>query len=270
MGHSNVRIKARRRKVAGLAGMSRKFTKCNNTIPTSSKKYYIVPFDTICDKMPRFSYPKIGGKTFVIDDKGGYHLKDDSWDYERRPMVKRLYKKTKSQVAKRLALRGIKPFKSDYDLFPKHDPFRMNRVVYMEKLVEHKLARWIRKNPPPIQQDDEQKDLFEQQFMQPWIEARDAATERFRNNVISTYDKLTLTGRFKKNEHQYEEKVVAEIKDIGGEGHKINDLNLKTSKLLKKAQDITNEIHKKNARLMCTNLRDHKKIHGRIILPKAA
>jgi len=270
MGHSNIRLKARRRKVASLAANSRKYTVRNNTIPTSDKNYRIIPFDTTCDKLTRFAYPKVGGKVFVIDNEGHYHIKDDSWDYERRPMVKRLRKKTKNQIAKRIKARGLKPFESEYNLFPKHDPFKMNRVLYMERLVEHKQERWLRKNPPPIQQDDEQRDIFEREFLDPWRNARDAATEQFRNDVISTYHKLPLIGRFRVGENKYEEKPVAEIKDINNEGHIVNDLDPKTSQLLRKAQEITNKVHEKHANLVNAILGNHKKTHGRIILPKIA
>ena len=132
------------------------------------------------------------------------------------------------------------------------------------------MKKWEKKNPCPIKDDKTQQDLFEEQYLTPWKHEREMATERIRDFVISIYDKLTLTGRFEVGEHKFEEHLIAEIKDIDGEGHNINDLKPENSKLLKTVQNITNKVHKKCGNLVCTNLRDHKKKVGRIILPKAA
>jgi hypothetical protein len=137
----------------------------------------------------------------------------------------------------------------------------------MEKLVQHKLAKWERKNPQPAEKDD----MFKEEFVTPWQIERNRAEERIRDFVVSVYDKLMLTGRFKINKKgttTYQEEKVAEIKDADMEGHHINTLPA-NSKILKKAQKITDETKAKRANLVCTNLRDHKKQKGRIILPHA-
>ena len=85
------------------------------------------------------------------------------------------------------------------------------------------------------------------------------------------FDKLPLTGRFKMSEKNavYQEKKIADIKDINGDGHKVNELGPE-SKLLNKAQKITNKTHAKNPSLVAANLKDHKRKKGRMILPQAA
>ena len=142
------------------------------------------------------------------------------------------------------------------------DPKKMNSVQYMEKLVQHKLFKWERKHPKP---DDE---LFND--VEQWKQERETALERFRDFVVSIYDKLPLTGRYKNGDHKFKEELVAELKDKDGEGHKVNELKPGESKLLDKAQKITNKAHAKNVNLVSTNLRDHKRQRGRIILPQAA
>ncbi len=140
----------------------------------------------------------------------------------------------------------------------------MNRVEYMEKLVEHKTAKWERKHPKPM-------DMFAEE-MEKWKQLRETAIERIRDFVVSVYDPLLLTGRFvlnKENSATYQEEKIAEIKDINGEGHKVNALP-KDSKLMKKAQKVVDETKHKRNNLVCGNLRDHKRKTGRIILPKAA
>lgn len=140
----------------------------------------------------------------------------------------------------------------------------LNRIAYMEKLVEHKTAKWERKHPKPM-------DMFAEE-VEKWKQERETAIERIRDFVVSVYDRLLLTGRFvlnKENSATYQEEKIAEIKDINGEGHKINELP-KDSKLMKKAQKIVDETKYKRNNLVCGNLRDHKHKTGRIILPQAA
>jgi len=137
----------------------------------------------------------------------------------------------------------------------------MCKEAYMEKLVAHKLEKWDKKNPKPNQ------DLFDK--VEDWEQCRFNAEQRFRDFVVSCYNKLDLNGRFKQSDQKYTEENVAKIKDINMEGHHVNELN-KDSKLLQKAQKITNETKKKKPNLVATNLKDHKKQKGRIILPEAA
>ena len=305
MGHSNVRLKVRRRKVANLKARSKQFDKKNhlnklgnpeiaefkynkdstpiNVIKQHGKLYAQEGFGTIM-------LPKLDGGTFEIKQHGRYllisdkpdnlgmrfHIKDYSWEPIEGKQIMSLRKRKHGfkPIFERIAggkLLFVGMEKYDYKSeFPDCKQHKMNCVEYMEKLVQHKLKKWEKKNPCPIKDDKIQQDLFEEQYLIPWKHERDMATERIRDFVISIYDKLTLTGRFEVGEHKFEEHLIAEIKDIDGEGHNINDLKPENSKLLKTVQNITNKVHKKCGNLVCTNLRDHKKKVGRIILPKAA
>jgi hypothetical protein len=155
---------------------------------------------------------------------------------------------------------------SDYNTF-KNYPYTLpkrNKIQYCEKLVEHKLAKWERKNPKPM-------DMFIED-VEKWKQTYENMRERFRDFVVSIYDPLSLTGRFvvaKENTATYQEEQVAKIKDVNGEGNRVNELP-KDSKLMKKAQKITNETKAKRPNLVATNLKDHKRKKGRIILPEAA
>ena len=140
----------------------------------------------------------------------------------------------------------------------------------MEQVVQHKIAKWERKNPCPVKEDQNPPDIFEQQYVVPWKEEREKALERIRDFVVSMYDKLPLTGRFQESDNKFTEEKVAELKDYGGDGHKINKVDPKKSRLIKNAQKVTDKVHSKRSNLVCTNLRDHKREKGRIILPKAA
>ena len=148
------------------------------------------------------------------------------------------------------------------------DSKKMNRVEYMEKLTQHKLAKWERKHPKPCKDDD----LFKEEMIPLWEDERRKAEERLRDFVVSIYDKLPLIGRFEQKKDgmaTYQDKKVADLKDENGDGHRVNEISV-DSKLVKKAQKITNKVHAKHANLVCTNLKDHKRQRGRIILPQAA
>ena len=182
------------------------------------------------------------------------------WEHKKYPQPKRLIKCKKKMKQKGTA---IIPARNDFMEF-KNFPYtlpKMNKVQYMEKLVEHKTAKWERKNVCP-------EAMFTED-VEKWKQERETMKERFRDFVVSIYDKLHLTGRFVVAKDKYTEEKVAEIKDVDGEGHHINDLP-KTSKLIKKAQKITNEVKSKRQNLVATNLKDHKRQKGRIILPEAA
>ena len=284
MGHSSVRAKVRRRKVAALAAYSRQFTVHNNTIPKGdlNSKNVVTTWKEI--RTTKFDTP-IYGKMFEIDKDGHYHLIERKFDPTplllNHKQPKRLIKyKKRKHTGEKWTVNGAGGWMRVYDTKPGRDkrndfvtffpnyPYtlpKMNKIEYMEKLVQHKLAKWERKNPRPAEKDD----MFKEEFVTPWQLERNRAEERIRDFVVSVYDKLTLTGRFQTGEHKFNEEKVAEIKDINGEGHHVNMLP-KDSKILKKAQKITDETKAKRNNLVCTNLRDHKKQKGRIILPQAA
>lgn len=140
------------------------------------------------------------------------------------------------------------------------------KAAKMELYAQDKLKKWEKANPKPCPSDD----VFKDEFIPQWEAEREKALERFRDFVVSMFDKLPLVGRFKQSETKFEETLIAEIKAKDGEGHDINNLDPKKSKTMKKAQKVTDKVHAKRANLVCTNLKDHKRKRGRTILPMAA
>lgn len=270
-------IGGKRIHVNQLAAQSRQFTVSNNTIPKTdlNQKNYMFSWSKL--HLSRFDVDTFG-KLFTFDvnkkgEKENFNLieVDHSWKHERYKQPKRLIKckKRKYSNAKSYAptLDGMKEIKrekrNDFKAF-KNYPYnlpKMNQTEYMEKLVEHKLTKWERKNPKPM-------DMFVED-VEKWKQLRENMKMHFRDVVVSIYDKLPLIGRFKigKTNATYIEKKIADIKDINGEGHNINNLS-KSSKLLKVAQKKTNQVHAKCADLVSTNLIDHKRTKGRILLPE--
>ena len=141
---------------------------------------------------------------------------------------------------------------------------KLNHIELMEGYVQHKLQKWERKHPCPVKKDD----LFYSQQYPVWKAEKDSAEEHIRNLIVAKYDKLQLVGRFSStNELSYEQEI-AQIRD-NGETIKYGGVNNlpETSKVMKTAHIITNKVKAKRGNLICTNLKDHKKQRGRILLP---
>lgn len=253
MGHSSIRIKVRRRKVAHLASYSRQFTVRNCTIPKADKSEVIeikMPWGTVTGSkwhgymMPKEGYPQ--PKSMM--------KKHMEWIYNKE-----------THITEKVMIPSTFPTKK-YDDYQKSLWKNLGQAAKMKAYEDEKVKKWECKHPKPCPDDD----LFKDEMIPAWEHEREQAIERIRDFVVSMFDKLPLTGRYKESDNKFTEKPVAELKDKDGEGHKINDLDPKKSKLLDKAQKVTNKEKAKNAKLVATNLKDHKKTKGRMILPKAA
>ena len=143
---------------------------------------------------------------------------------------------------------------------------KLNRTELMEGYVQHKLQKWERKHPCPVKKDD----LFYSQQFPVWEAERVAAEERIRDLVVAKYDKLQLIGRFSSTDELFHEQEIAQIKD-NGETTKYGGVNKlpEHSKVMKMARKETNKVKAKRSNLVCTNLKDHRKKTGRILLPNA-
>ena len=184
---------------------------------------------------------------------------------------------TTSEFCKEHGIKGLKRKRPWYVLLKRDSVAiesskkvkKLNHTELMEGYVQHKLQKWEQKHPCPVEKDD----LFYAQQYPIWEQEKQSAEERLRDLVINKYtNKLLLIGRFETSESKYEEHEVAKIVDKFGETVKsggVNNLSVK-SKVMRKAQHITNITKKKHPKCVCTNLRDHKKQRGRILLPKIA
>lgn len=144
---------------------------------------------------------------------------------------------------------------------------KINRTELMEGYVQHKLKKWEKKNPCPVEKDD----LFYSQEFPVWDNKRQNAEEYLRNVVINKYtNKLSLIGRFEVSDNKYVEREIAKIPDKYGEVVRAKGAGYLSSKtvIMRKAQTITNTIRKTNPKCVCTNLLDRKANRGRILLPK--
>ena len=256
MGHSSVRIKVRRRKVANLAAQSRQHTVSN--MPKNK---------------PTFDKKNLNEVKFGNNDVH-FVQKSTEWKKEKHPQHKPMMKahmewiyNKETHKTDKVHVPSTFPTKKYGDI-QKSLWKNIGEAAKMEAYTQDKLKKWEKKHPKPCPDDD----LFKDEMIPAWEAEKEQALIHFRDFVVSMFDKLPLTGRFKTSTSgtaQYQEKMVAELKDANGDGHRVNDLD-KNSKLLKKAQEITDKTHVKHANLVSTNLKDHKRKKGRILLPKAA
>lgn len=211
----------------------------------------------------------------TIPDKGfitAYQTRKHEWLKEFNKHLN-----ATSEFCKKHGIKGIKRKKPWYVLL-KRDSIaiessrkakKINHTELMEGYVQHKLKKWEAKNPCPVEKDD----LFYEQQYPEWAAKRQKAEEYLRDVVINKYtNKLSLVGRFEIDDNKYEELEVAKITDKFSETVKaggVNNLSVE-SKVMRKAQHMTNITKKKHPKCVCTNLRDHKKQRGRILLPKMA
>lgn len=178
------------------------------------------------------------------------------WEHKKHPQPKRLLKCKKKIKQKGNA---VIPARNDFLQF-KNFPYtlpKMNKVQYMEKLVEHKLAKWERKNVCP-------EAMFTED-VEKWKQERENAKERIRDFVVSVYDKLIVVGnRVNTNESKMKASKIAEVKDVDGKGHDVTYPNLSTEdKLYKNAESAAKKAMKKDASIIDADLMNHKRSQKR-------
>lgn len=247
----NSRIRAKKvraRKIAGLAAYSRQFTVNNNTIPKKglNGKNIVTIWHEI--RTTKYDTP-VYGKMFEIDKDGHYHLIeiDHSWKHKKYPQPKSYWLE--------LGEHGDPKMVKSTSLHK--DTKSLNKVEYMEKLVDHKVKKWERKHPQPL-------DMFTED-VEKWKQERETAKERFRDFVVSIYDPLIIMGnRVEKKEYKTKAKKIAEVKDINGKGHDVSYPNLKADdKLYKNAESAAQIAMNKDATIIDADLMNHKRTQKR-------
>lgn len=263
MGHNRVRAKVRRRKVAALASYSRQFTVKNNTIPNVglNKKNVVTIWHEI--RTSRFDTP-VYGKTFEIDKDGHYHLVERKFDPTPMLIDHKQPKNLRKKKSYWRTTKDSKTYISHKSEYPDYTPYKMTRVEYCEKLVEHKLKKWERKNPAPA-------DMFTED-VEKWKQLRETAKERFRDFVVSIYDPLWIMGnRIDIENAKMKASKIAEVKDIDGKGHNVHHPNLSTEdKLYKDANKKAQEVMNKDASIVDADLMNHKRNQKRPLTAKRA
>lgn len=258
-------IKGKKIHVNQLAANSRKFSVRNNTIPNvgNNKKNVVTIWHEV--RTTKFDTP-VYGKMFEVDKDGHYHLIEHEFDptplllKHKQPKrlikyKKRRYSNWKSYSNQHGPNELKREKRNDFTKCFKNYPYtlpKMNEVEYMEKLTEHKLAKWERKNPCPM-------DMFTED-VEKWKQLRENMKMHFRDVVVSIYDKLKIVGNYVDVEKKkVKKKVVATIKDIDGKGHNVDHPALSTNhKLYKSAVSAATKAMKRDHSIVDCDLKNHK------------
>jgi len=246
MGHYSVPKKIRRRKVANLASISRRFT-VKHTV--DSKLHW-------------------GSEELE-------KVKEPKWKYKKHTVPKRLHHAHKGyQWVKTSTEDGTytweKKLVSKKSEYPQYKTSKMTRKELVEAYIKEKQKKWDKKHPCPTKNDD----LFKDEFIPAWKEEQRKAHLAIAQQVCAKYgNDIRLLARYEIGDQQYTDyKELTKVPDKMGEiteETSVNDLP-KESSLIKKAKKITNAEKKRNPKLVATNLQDYKRNKGRIILPEAA
>lgn len=124
---------------------------------------------------------------------------------------------------------------------------RLTHKEVVERYIEHKLAKWEKKNPKPCKDDD----IFKKEFIPMWEEKRKAAKEQIIKSMTPR-TVLTIEGRFMKKEGLYNNIKLGTIKDKFNEVPTF-DCN-KKSKLKTKIERMVTNKAKTDKTLVCLNL----------------
>ena len=140
----------------------------------------------------------------------------------------------------------------------------MCKEAYMEKLTQHKLEKWERKNPCP-------EAMFVED-VEKWKQERFVTEQRLRDFVVSIYDKLSIMGnRVDAKNSKMKADKIAEIKDIDGKGHDVTHPNLSTEdKLYKEASKKAQDAMNKDETILDADLVNHKHNQKRPLNAKRA
>lgn len=140
--------------------------------------------------------------------------------------------------------------KSESGVFhDKHIIPKMTHDKYNELLIEAKLKDWEKKHPRPIPKDDAQKDLFEAQFMVPWVDEHTKARERIVEFVNNIGNRAQVYARYI-GDTGYPHKIMNVRSD--GKPFMIIDgkYNNYESSVINRVQRAANSLHENNPRLI--------------------
>ena len=132
----------------------------------------------------------------------------------------------------------------------------MGEAKFMESTVQHKLSKWIKKNPKP----SDKQNLFYKEFTEDWKKEKEKKIQHYRDVVPLTYCKLKVYGFYSYQDedgnYNYVTKLLKKIKDkhfesVGVKQHCLNE----NTKIYKLAYDICLEEGLKNENLIMISIK---------------
>lgn len=120
---------------------------------------------------------------------------------------------------------------------------KTTREQYKQRLIKAKLDDWIKNNPCPVDTKSIQKDLFEDEYLPKWEEAKEKALENISNIVENIGKKVVVYAHYKKDTGYNQE-----VMKLKSDGKKLMTLNGAyvnyASKSIRRAQKCANLLAK--------------------------
>lgn len=136
---------------------------------------------------------------------------------------------------------------------------------YTKRLIEHKMAKWERKNPRPTV-TVLKHDLFPGMLIEAWGAKEKTARKYIQNLVKEKYDKTSIPviGRVKDKEGTYQDKIVSWIEDPHNNIRHVNESNYMNNELvLSGAKELLN--YSMTNKLVCGYIQNRARTLGRVL-----
>lgn len=135
---------------------------------------------------------------------------------------------------------------------------KLTREQYKERLIQAKLNDWIRKNPCPIDIKSQQKDLFEEEYLTKWNEAKEKMLENITHIVNNLHNRVCVYARYK-GDDTYSKRIM-EFKSDGRNLMILNGAyaNHMWSNSIKRAQKRANMLGRTNPNFVSLMVVDGK------------
>ena len=142
---------------------------------------------------------------------------------------------------------------------------------YLDALLEHKIQKWITKNPKP----DTTGDLFPKELEAAWSAREHNARCAFKKLIEDKYTKRTvvITGRFHGNStDEFNETKIVSFSGSKKDTDDILSKSYKDNKVIVKSMNILKQVKENNNKLICGFIKIEQTGKGRtlILLSKAA
>lgn len=141
---------------------------------------------------------------------------------------------------------------------------KLTRKMFLSLLIESKLKDWDKKHPRPIPFDPLQRDLFEAEFMLPWINKRTEARERIIEKVLKMNNQANVYARYN-GDSGYPHKLFSiRLRDYQLQ-LKDGSYNKEPNPIINKVQCSANRLKRLNPSLIALKIIDRNS--SRIIIP---
>lgn len=262
MGKNKRIVKLRARRRPNNSCIPKKVDNPNITINKDGKKVLdynldlLTPYREVKEKYVKYNKEHYSGKKNSIRKIPWYTMTSGKcFNYEER-------EEPFGKATKYYRIPSEAKIFTDKTTIPK-----MTHEKYKELLVDAKLKDWEKKHPRPIPKDDAQRDLFEAQFMVPWVDEHTKERERLIEFVNNIGNRAKVFARYD-GDKDYSTRVMSLKSDGCTFMKKEGKFTNYDSPNIRKVQRAADSIKENNPKLIALKIVDREQ--ECIIVPKIA